>query len=135
MARVSFSAQVDQSLGNGNFSVASGRATDLGVSVSAADVAAAASIALEPALTAAVAAAQLIGAGDASAEIDAVDAALVALKASTALGKTATAAAVTAAAVGEVILTFEASQITTRNQLKAALAKIERDVLGSGLLS
>lgn len=105
MARKSFKATVGASLGNGQYVVlaASGGASTLDTTD----------------LTTAIAAAQLIGTGDASAEIDAIDTA---------------ASALAVATSGDVILSYDASTVTSYNQLKRAVEALLTQAVASGMV-
>lgn len=72
-------------------------------------------------LTADIAAAQAIGAGDASAEIDAIDATFQTLS--------------NPVAAGEVVVAYDDVQITTKNQLRAALRQALEAIERTPLLS
>lgn len=107
MARKGFQATIGASLGNGEYVVSSANG---GAAKQDATTAAT--------LAAAIAAAQLIGTGDASVEIDAVDAAYVALAVDN---------------PGHVALTYDTSAVTSINQLRRAVAAILRQAESSGV--
>lgn len=107
MARKGFQATIGASLGNGEYvvSAASGGAAKQDSTTAAT-------------LAAAIAAAQLVGTGDASAEIDAVDDAYAALVVDNA---------------GHVSLTYDTTAVTTLNQLRRGVEAIMRQAQSSGL--
>ncbi len=109
MARRNFTADVRQALGEGQYIVQAGSG---GAATGSVDT---------TALDAAIAAAQLIGAGDASAEIDAIDVAAVALTA-------------TASVSGDVVLSWDDAQVTTMNQLKRAVEALLLLAQSSGMV-
>lgn len=140
---------------------ADGAADDvLATATTADDEAALAVGALQTTLTDAVAAAQLIGAGDASAEIDAIDTAVQALVAKTAEVKTATAAAkvdataveaataavaaeadvdaaltaATASAAGDLAVTLDTAVVTSRNALRRLIDRFLQAMDSSGIV-
>jgi hypothetical protein len=108
MARVSVKATLGQSLGNGQFNSVASLGGDPTGTVDTTE------------LDAAIAAAQLIGTGDASAEIDAIDAVVL---------------AATGAVAGDLVLSWDGAVITTMNELKAALEAALQSVRGSGTLT
>lgn len=90
-------------------------------------------------LAAAIAAAQVIGAGDASAEVDAVDAAFQLLETEIARIQSEDVAAAISASGGvsgaNFSFSFDTEVIETRNDLEAVLNSIRDRVANSGLLS
>lgn len=77
------------------------------------------------ALTAAVVAAQAIGTGDASAEIDVIDTDVVTLQAAVAAFPLLT--------TSDVVLLYDPAVLTTRNQGRAALRALEARMAARGL--
>lgn len=105
MARSGFQATIGQSLGEGQYVVTAARGGAATVDTAT--------------LTAAIAAAQLIGAGDASAEIDAIDVAAQALSATN---------------TGHVSVTYDTTAVTSLNQLKRAFERILLAAASAGMV-
>ena len=106
MARQALAATFGQSLGEGQFIVRAGAGGDATLD--------------QAALDAAIAAAQLIGTGDASAEIDAID---------------TEAQALAPTNTGDVSITYDDSVVTSLNHLRRAFDALLRAAAASGKLT